>query len=335
MLAGLTAFLIVVGTAASFPTQLNNRTRASGGLTPPSGGAEFGDVEWGNQITECPQAGMNTEPRELRRRDIDRVEQLSRGGDDTRTNTEYSCFPQNETSVSINPVIERNVLTAQNDYRTLARQGFGASVNNGHNWYDAEAPPLSVPNGDVLDASGDPVVVFDREGIAYQASINFNRTDDENGITVQRSTNGGFTWTRPCVPIPGTPDPDENARCGGLGDPRQPGDNVVTYFDDADESGPTYPPFDDKEWLAVGPRPAGVAADVLQPGHTLSACVRPGSCRRRQALRDVDEVRGRRGSSAGVHGEDPDQPLRRPVSLVVSAAAGERQLAALRRWHRQ
>ena len=117
-----------------------------------------------------------------------------------------------------------------------------------------------MPDGDILDASGDPVSVFDRAGVAYESSINFNRTDDENGIMVQRSTNGGFTWTRPCVPItPPVPNPNnpEQARCGGTGDPRQPGDGVVTYFDDPDKTlgGVTVPPFDDKEWMAAGPRP--------------------------------------------------------------------------------
>jgi hypothetical protein len=232
-----------------------------------SGAYEYGEQFAGTRITECPQAGMAVEPRELRQRVIDRVEQISDDGDDRRTNLEYSCFPQNETSVAINPRNTRNLLTTQNDYRTLSRQGFGASVDGGKTWYDEELPPLSVPNGDILDASGDPVSVYDRAGVAYSSSINFNRTDDENGITVQRSTNGGFTWTRPCVPIPGPApaDPDTGARCGSVGDPRQPGDGVVTYFDDPDNILDGSEPFDDKEWLAAGPRPAGVGPQCFTP----------------------------------------------------------------------
>jgi len=211
---------------------------------------------------------MRVEPKELRRREVDRVEQLSDHGDDRRTNLEYSCFPQNETSVAINPRNFNNLLTTQNDYRTLSRQGFGASVDGGETWYDAELPPLSVRNGDVLDASGDPVSVYDRAGVAYSSSINFNRTDDENGITVQRSTNGGFTWTRPCVgfsPAPPAPPEIEASRCGGTGDPRQPGDGVVTYFDDPDNLLNGNQPFDDKEWMAAGPRPAGVQPVCFTP----------------------------------------------------------------------
>jgi len=37
------------------------------------------------------------------------------------------------------------------------------------------------------------------------------RENDESGIFVARSTNGGFTWSRPCVPAGTT---DANARCG-------------------------------------------------------------------------------------------------------------------------
>ena len=242
--------------------------------TPPvSGASEYSDQFVGTRITECPQAGMRVEPKELRRRQVDRVEELSDKGDDRRTNLEYSCFPQNETSVAINPRNLRNVLTTQNDYRTLARQGFGASVDGGDTWYDAELPPLSVPNGDVLDASGDPVSLYDRAGVAYSVSINFNRTDDENGITVQRSTNGGFTWTRPCVPIRTADPPSEAGRCGGAGDPRQPGDGVVTYFDDPDNTLDGSQPFDDKEWGATGPRPSGVSPVCFTPfTHTPTTC---------------------------------------------------------------
>ncbi len=261
------------GTAAGAPSDLFFKGPLAVPSPPASGSFMYGDQFTGTRITECPQAGMRVEPRELRRREVDRVEQLSDHGDDVRTNLEYSCFPQNETSVAINPRNFRNVLTSQNDYRTLSRQGFGASVDAGKTFYDAELPPLSVPNGDVLDASGDPVSVYDRAGVAYEASINFNRTDDENGIAVQRSTNGGFTWTRPCVPIRTAPAPDESGRCGGTGDPRQPGDGIVTYQDDPDNLLNGNVDFDDKEWMAAGPRPAGVQPVCFTPfTRTQRAC---------------------------------------------------------------
>ena len=273
--ASLTVLLSLLfsAPASGIPSGTIKRFGVTNTSAEISGAVEYGTEEGSTSITECPQAGMKVEPQELRRREIDQVEQLSGRGDDVRTNLEYSCNPQNETSVAINPTNFKNVLTTQNDYRTFSRQGFGSSVDGGKTYYDGELPPLSIPNGDVLDASGDPVSVFDRAGVAYSSSINFNRTDDENGITVQRSTNGGFTWSRPCVPIRTAPAPSEAGRCGGAGDPRQPGDGVVTYFDDPDATLNGNVDFDDKEWMAAGPRPAGITATCFTPfTRTARAC---------------------------------------------------------------
>jgi hypothetical protein len=241
-------------------------------VVTPSGAWDFRDVDLGTNITECPQARMNVEPDELERRDKDAVEELSDDGDDHRTNTEYSCFPQNETSIDVNPVHPKNLVAGANDYRLgWASSGFYASVNGGYSWYDGWIPFPSLPNGDNLDGGGDPAIVFDRDGIVYYADINFNRTDDTNGIWVSRSTNGGFTWSRPCVAINvGTPT-DDQARCGGPGDPRQPGDGTVVF---QLENEPTPPggvvanfsvTFNDKEYIAAGPRPAGVTPTCFAP----------------------------------------------------------------------
>jgi len=85
-----------------------------------------------------------------------------------------------------------------NDYRLgWGTSGFYSTTDNGNHWYDGITPFPSLPSGDNLDGGGDPVTVFDRDGVVYYAQINFNRTDDTSGVWVNRSTNGGFTWTRP------------------------------------------------------------------------------------------------------------------------------------------
>src|SRR5204862_325813 len=73
----------------------------------------------------------------------------------------------------------------------------------------------------------------DRDGIAYYNDPHCMRENDESGIFVARSTNGGFTWSRPCVPAGST---DATARCGGNGDVRRPGDGVVNYYPDNDNA---------------------------------------------------------------------------------------------------
>jgi hypothetical protein len=270
----LAAAVIVLwaGSAAAGP----NPSRISKTQPPaaePSTAFVLRDVEFGTNVTECPQAGMNTEPEPLTRIEKDLVWTLSERGDDTRANTEYACFPQNETTIVFNPKDSDNIVGAQNDYRMGGSfNGINASTDGGKRWYDLIGPFPSLPNGETLDSAGDPALAFDREGTVYYASIDFNRTDDTNGIWVNRSTNGGFTWSRGCVAIDvGTPT-DDQARCGGPGDPRQPGDGTVV-FQPENEPKPPFPgstanfsvTFHDKEYIAAGPRPDGVAPRCFAP----------------------------------------------------------------------
>jgi hypothetical protein len=227
-------------------------------------------------ITECPHAGepADKSPKPLDRRVPDKVEQLSNGGDDVKVNQDYFCMPQNETAITVNPVVPKNVLAGQNDYRLgWGSTGFDASTDNGNHWYDGirtfptAGTPLLSPvslSDDHIDGGGDPAPVFDHAGVAYLADIHFERERDDNGIFVGRSTNGGFTWTRPCVIRP-RDFIGQAPRCGGNGDPRKPGDGMVVFDEDADGTGPgPAPAFHDKEYIAAGPRPAGVTPECFE-----------------------------------------------------------------------
>src|SRR3954470_23343534 len=238
-----------------------------------SGAIDFKDMTFGTGLTECPQAGdpLDKQPKPLDLRAKDKVEQLSNGGDDSRTNQDYSCFPQDETAVHVNPTNPRNATAGANDYRLgWGTSGFYTTTDNGNHWYDGITPFPSLPNGDNLDGGGDPVIMHDRAGLTYYVQINFNRTDDTSGVWVNRSTNGGFTWSRPCVAI-GTS--DATAVCGGPGDPRQPGDGTVAFQQDNDAALNSSVPTYDKEWMTAGPRPAGVAPVCFAPvSHSPHAC---------------------------------------------------------------
>jgi hypothetical protein len=236
-----------------------------------SGAREFGDETLGSNITECPQAGITD--RSLRRTEPDAVEQLSERGDDIRLNQDYACMPQDEMSIAVNPVDTKNVFGGANDYRLgWGSSGFYVSTDRGHNWSDgiAIAPtPGSYPRPtspkDHIDGGGDPIAIMDRDGTAYYGQIRFERENDTGGVFVNRSTNGGFTWSRPCIPnVAGV--------CGGNGDPRQPGDGVVTFNPDDDGIFNGSIPFDDKPYGTAGPRPDGVAAQCFTPTHTPTPC---------------------------------------------------------------
>ena len=235
------AAMAVSAASARPPTTANSIADAVVGTG--SGVLQYKGVAFNHLMKECPTAGepADKNPKPLDLNAQDKVEQLSQGGDDIKVNQDYSCFPQNETSVAVNPLQPKNVVAGQNDYRLgWGTSGFDASTDNGNHWYDGIIPFPTLPSdagptgdlADTLDGGGDPAVVFDRAGVVYWVDINFNRTDDTNGIFTVRSYNGGFTWSRPCVAFRSSPTAEEPDRCGGPGDPRKPGDGVVTFIED-------------------------------------------------------------------------------------------------------
>lgn len=170
-------------------------------------------------------------------------------------NQDLASVPHNETSVAINPKDPNNILVGANDYRIgFASSGFYATTDGGRTWRDGILPLPSVSfepipgNMDlrmpvVLDGGGDPAVAFDRAGTAYFADINFSSTGCVTMVLVYRSVNGGLTWNRPLfgAPLPG--------------DTRTKGDGIVVANENDNDCGHFY----DKEYIAVGPRPAGGA----------------------------------------------------------------------------
>ncbi len=241
-----------------------------------SGTAELRDIELGHFLTECPQAGrgLDPKPKPLDRRAKDAVEKKSEGGDDRRANQDYSCFPQDENSISINPTNGRNIVAGANDYRLgTGSSGFYATTDGGNSWYDGIIPFPSAPAAQsrgegFIISGGDPVIAHDRAGVVYYAQIGFFRGDDTNGVFVQRSTNGGFTWSRARIGGSNTPGPSPSPNT----DPRQPGDGVVSFNPDNDLFLNGSVDFNDKEYMTAGPRPAGVSPQCFTPAHVAAPC---------------------------------------------------------------
>ena len=278
----LTAFAATATVAAFFVVAAGPAAGDENGLlaaknVPMSGATDFAS-DFGTGLTECPQAGLEGDrPRPLDRRERDAVERLSNDGDDIRVNQDYSCLPQNETAIDVSPRHRGNVVAGVNDYQD-ATAGFMASTDSGRSWYHNTLPVVDEPERDILE-SGDPVTAFDRQGAVYFGTIAFSRTDDKNGIFVHRSTNGGFTWSKPCVPQP-LPQPNPTGRTEGCGpvsrgaifDPRTPGDGVVAFQDDPDNTLNGNVPFHDKVWVTTGPRPAGVEPQCFTSAHAPMPC---------------------------------------------------------------
>jgi hypothetical protein len=269
----MAAFLVFwVGSAAAIaePPFANDED-----TTPVSGLYDFSHGGTTN-VTECPQAGLrDSKSSPWNHGSKDDTEKKGEGGGDIRANQDFACLPQDETSLDRNPKSTKNIVGGANDYRLgWGTSGFYTSTDNGNHWYDGITPFPSLPSGDNLDGGGDPAIVYDRNGLVYYAQINFNRTDDTSGVWVNRSTNGGYTWSRPCVAIgPIGPPADEQGACGGAGDVRQPGDGTVNFVQDNDTLLNGSVPANDKEWITAGPRPTGQNPTCFTPfTHTARAC---------------------------------------------------------------
>jgi hypothetical protein len=119
-------------------------------------------------------------------------------GHNIQVNQDFSDFPQDETNIAVNPTDEKNLVGGANDYRLgYGLSGFYTSFDGGKSWIDGLVPMPSWPDGDVPDGGGDPSIVFDSKGTVYYVGLAFERANGRNGIIVNRSLNGGKTWSRP------------------------------------------------------------------------------------------------------------------------------------------
>jgi hypothetical protein len=265
----LGAVLVSVATAAGLhpPSHMARMT----GEPTARDFADNASRNFGRYVSECPQAKYRDDDQPLHTIEKDKVWQLSERGDDLRFNYDLACVPQDETTIAINPRNHANMTGGANDYQGDYNQ-FDTTSSGAKGLYGSL---LIQPSGaDFGLINSDPVAVYDRDGVAYNQEIAF-QFDDANGVFVWRSTNGGFTWSRPCIPFEDTDTPDtDDAVCGGIGDVRQPGDGVITWNRDptpGNFNGDA--PFDDKNWLAAGPRPAGVSPVCFTPvTHSPTPC---------------------------------------------------------------
>jgi hypothetical protein len=163
-------------------------------------------------------------------------------------------FPANETAIAINPTNPLNVIASSNDYEpgVDSVMGLYVSFDGGKTWpYSRHTRQVITPDR-AMYGSGDPVIAFDRDGVAYASFIAFGRNNFDSYIGVIRSEDGGVTWS---VAVDGEPP-------AGTG--ITPGDGIVVH-----NAGPTDAQFfHDKEWMVAGPRPPGARlVEGTDPGH--------------------------------------------------------------------
>lgn len=126
-------------------------------------------------------------------------------GHNILVNLDFNFRAQNETSIFIDPNDPRHIVTGYNDYRAgwPIGGGFSTSFDGGKTWQDGllTFPALITVEGIIEPpvGTGDPAVVIDNHGMAYQSSIGFSATWCENGIFSYKSEDGGVSWWRPVI----------------------------------------------------------------------------------------------------------------------------------------
>jgi hypothetical protein len=157
-------------------------------------------------------------------------------------------LPANETAIAINPTDPKNVIAGSNDYEPGVDSTMGIYVSfDGGRTFPRSGHARQVITPDrTMYGSGDPVLAFDRAGVAYASFIAFGRANCDSYIAVSRSTDRGVTWTVPADDAP-------------PGTELTPDDGIVVHNGGAEDCRI----FHDKEWMTTGPRPAGAP---LVPG---------------------------------------------------------------------
>src|SRR6266508_373998 len=145
-----------------------------------------------------------------------------------------------EPTVAVNPANPRNIIAAwQQDRGKAARSNLVApSLDGGKNWTHVQVPGISKCTGGEQDADSDAWLTIGPDGTAYLASLPGVLTEAGAAVEflVNRSTDGGLSWSPPVVVAPADPRNDKEAI---VADPNTPGTVYATWG----SRDPDYSPF--------------------------------------------------------------------------------------------
>jgi hypothetical protein len=119
---------------------------------------------------------------------------------------ETAVVQQAEPYIVANPANPANLLAGAQEGRFAdggaAGNGSYASLDGGLTWSRALIPGVSAASGNAAyERATDPVVAFGPDGTAYYCSLGINITTLPGAIFVNRSTDGGVTWSAPSTVI--------------------------------------------------------------------------------------------------------------------------------------
>lgn len=116
--------------------------------------------------------------------------------DNIQINSDGTGQVQNEEMVCVNPTNTANAVALWRDFREGYRRiGFGYTFDGGQSWVDTL---LVVPPH---PRQSDPVLTVDDEGNFFACSLCLPWDGSFSGIYVQKSTDGGMSWSDPVVVV--------------------------------------------------------------------------------------------------------------------------------------
>ncbi|NJM31338.1 MAG: exo-alpha-sialidase [Rhizobiales bacterium] len=121
-------------------------------------------------------------------------------------------YPDSEIEpwISVNPLFKNNLIAGwqQDRWSNGGARGLvgGVSYDGGRNWFRSVPPKITLCTGGPWERASDPWVAISPLGIAFFQSLAFQNDRPDGGlganaVLVSRSTNGGFTWSKPIALI--------------------------------------------------------------------------------------------------------------------------------------
>lgn len=108
-----------------------------------------------------------------------------------------------EPWMAVNPLHPNNIVIAQQQDRWTPPYGgargltLSVSMDGGKTWRPSLVPGITLTSGGLFERASDPWVSFAPNGDLYHASLSFDVSTGENAILVNRSRDGGLTWSAP------------------------------------------------------------------------------------------------------------------------------------------
>ena len=117
-------------------------------------------------------------------------QEVSQDFDNIRINSDTTAELQNEEQIVANPLNPDNLVAVWRDFRLGYRRiGIGYSFDGGFTWEDF------LLEDDHYSLESDPGLTVDNNGNFYIVLLGFESTSQPNGLFVQKSTDGGVTWS--------------------------------------------------------------------------------------------------------------------------------------------